>query len=122
MEWLKSGLGQIIALAAIASTIAGFGYAGAGYVQRLEVLEKKSSKSYSGQIIQLEKDVLSINERLSLLSDLPGLRESLNSVEKGNVSLTAQHESLKNKIVSVEKDIEKLEIKLDSYNDNPLAN
>ena len=122
MEWLKSGLGQIIALAAIASTIAGFGYAGAGYVQRLEILEKKSSKSYASQITQLEKDVVVINEKLTLLTDLPGLKRSLNSVEQENASLTAQYEALQNKFVSVEKDIDKLEDKLDTYNNNPLAN
>ncbi len=40
MEWLKGKLGQIIAVAALVSTIAGFGYAGAGYVARLEAVEK----------------------------------------------------------------------------------
>ena len=74
------------------------------------------------QITQLEKDVVVINEKLTLLSDLPGLRKSLNSVEQGNASLTAQYEALQSKFVSVEKDIDKLEDKLDTYNDNPLAN
>lgn len=41
MEWVKGKLGQIIALFALVSTIAGFGYAGAGYVTRLEAVEKK---------------------------------------------------------------------------------
>jgi hypothetical protein len=41
MEWFKSKAGQLIALATIVSTLAGFGYAGAGYVNRLENLEKK---------------------------------------------------------------------------------
>ena len=40
MEWFKSKAGQLIALATIVSTLAGFGYAGAGYVNRLENLEK----------------------------------------------------------------------------------
>ena len=41
MEWFKSKAGQLIALATIVSTLAGFGYAGAGYVNRLENLENK---------------------------------------------------------------------------------
>ena len=41
MEWFKSKAGQVIALVTIVSTLAGFGYAGAGYVNRLENLETK---------------------------------------------------------------------------------
>ena len=47
MEWLKGKLGQIIAVAALVSTIAGFGYTGAGYVTRLEAVEKRSGVSLS---------------------------------------------------------------------------
>ena len=50
MEWLKGKLGQIIAVAALISTIAGFGYTGAGYVARLEAVEKKSGVSYASPV------------------------------------------------------------------------
>ena len=41
MDWFKGKMGQIIALVSIVGTLAGFGYTGAGYVNRLENLEKK---------------------------------------------------------------------------------
>ena len=44
MEWFKSGAGQLIALVTIIGTLAGFGYTGASYVNRLENLEKKIIK------------------------------------------------------------------------------
>ena len=54
MDWIKNRLGQVIALAALVSTIAGFGYAGAGYVARLEAVEQKSGVSYTPQLKALE--------------------------------------------------------------------
>ena len=41
MEGFKGKTGQLIALVGIVSTLAGFGYTGATYVNRLENLEKK---------------------------------------------------------------------------------
>ena len=41
MEWFKGKAGQLIALVGIISTLAGFGYTGATYVNRIENLEKK---------------------------------------------------------------------------------
>jgi len=41
MDWVKGKIGQIIALVSIVGTLAGFGYTGATYVNRIENLEKK---------------------------------------------------------------------------------
>ena len=41
MDWFKSTTTQIIALVGIISTLAGFGYTGATYVNRIENLETK---------------------------------------------------------------------------------
>ena len=41
MEWFQSKTTQIIALVTIIGTLAGFGYTGATYVNRLENLEAK---------------------------------------------------------------------------------
>ena len=41
MNFLESKLAQIVALGGLIATIAGFGYTGAGYVQRIEALEAK---------------------------------------------------------------------------------
>tara|TARA_R100000544_G_scaffold23957_1_gene12033 strand:+ start:106 stop:399 length:294 start_codon:yes stop_codon:yes gene_type:complete len=77
MEWLKGKLGQVIAIAALVSTIAGFGYTGAGYVTRLEVVEKRSGVSYDAELkalsdidVVLEKDVLVLKARIKALEDL----------------------------------------------------
>lgn len=77
MEWLKGKLGQIIAVAALVSTIAGFGYTGAGYVTRLEAVEKRSGVSYTADLealadvdVVLEKDVLVLKTRIKALEDL----------------------------------------------------
>ena len=41
MEWFKGKAGQLIALASIVGILAGFGYTGATYVNRIEDLEAK---------------------------------------------------------------------------------
>tara|TARA_R110000787_G_scaffold82172_2_gene177847 strand:+ start:403 stop:696 length:294 start_codon:yes stop_codon:yes gene_type:complete len=77
MEWLKGKLGQVIAVAALVSTIAGFGYTGAGYVTRLEAVEKRSGVSYDAELkalsdvdVVIEKDVLVLKARIKALEDL----------------------------------------------------
>ena len=67
MEWLKGKLGQVIAVAALVSTIAGFGYTGAGYVTRLEAVEKRSGISYKKELqaltdtdVAIEKEIFRI--------------------------------------------------------------
>ena len=44
MDWFQNKTTQIIALVGIVGTLAGFGYTGAEYVNRLENLEAKSIK------------------------------------------------------------------------------
>ena len=77
MEWLKGKLGQVIGVAALVSTIAGFGYTGAGYVTRLEAVEERSGVSYDAEVKALsdvdgiiEKDVLVLKARIKALEDL----------------------------------------------------
>ena len=67
MEWFKSKAGQLIALATIVSTLAGFGYAGAGYVNRLENLEAKI-----GGIGDTKQAQQIIEERLFLQESIVG--------------------------------------------------
>ena len=45
MEFFQKKTTQIIALVTIIGTLAGFGYTGATYVNRLENLEKKQSRT-----------------------------------------------------------------------------
>ena len=122
MEWFKSKAGQVIALATIVSTLAGFGYAGAGYVNRLENLEKKvtgiaSTKSGLQDIEErfagIETSVEYINKSID-----EGINVSLKAQASTVSSLKAQIEGISVAIDAIEEDIDKLE----SNNTNPLAN
>ena len=121
MEWFKSKAGQVIALATIVSTLAGFGYAGAGYVNRLENLEKKvtgiaSTKSGLQDIEErfagIETSVEYINKSID-----EGINVSLRTQSSYINSLKAQIEGISVAIDAIEEDIDKLET-----SDNPLAN
>jgi len=125
MEWFKSKSGQVIALVTIVSTLAGFGYAGAGYVNRLENLEKKvtgiaTTKSGLQEIEKrfetLETSLEYINK--SLDSENTGLISKIDTNDESINLVKAQLEGLSVAVRSLEKDVEKLEDK----NTNPLAN
>ena len=60
MDWFKGKIGQIIALASIVGTLAGFGYTGATYVNRIENLEKKI-----GTLVETEDAQQAIEERFA---------------------------------------------------------
>jgi peptidoglycan hydrolase CwlO-like protein len=119
MEWFKSKGGQIIALATIVSTLAGFGYAGAGYVNRLENLEKKI-----GGIGETEDAQQQIEQRFTgietsveyLEKQIDGIKIPDNSDDIS--SLKAQLSGLSISVKELEKDVDKLE----NSNSNPLAN
>ena len=78
MDWLKGKLGQVIAVAALVGTIAGFGYAGAGYVARLEAVEKKSGVSYASQLKALDNMDNSLTQDIIILrGEIKTLRNEL---------------------------------------------
>jgi len=122
MEWFKSKGGQIIALATIVSTLAGFGYAGAGYVNRLENLEKKiggigetedAQQEIEQRFAGIETSVEYINKTID-----EDLIVSLKSQATTVSSLKAQLSGLSISVKELEKDVDKLE----NSNSNPLAN
>ena len=114
MEWFKSKGGQIIALATIVSTLAGFGYAGAGYVNRLENLEKKI-----GGLGETEDAQQEIEERFTgIETSVEYLEKQIDGIKIPDISgLKAQIEGLSVSVKNLEEDISKLE-----GNKNPLAN
>jgi len=121
MEWFKSGAGQVIALVTIVGTLAGFGYTGATYVNRLENLEKKvtgiaTTKSGLQDIEErfagIETSVEYINKSID-----EGINVSLRTQSSYINSLKAQIEGISVAIDAIEEDIDKLET-----SDNPLAN
>ena len=125
MEWFKSGAGQLIALVTIIGTLAGFGYTGATYVNRLENLEKKIIKLKEtdddlGEIEKrfetLETSIEYINK--SLDNESTGLIAKIDNNNGSISSVKSQLEGLSVAVRSLEKDVEKLE----DGNSNPLAN
>ena len=71
MDWVKGKIGQIIALVSIIGTLAGFGYTGATYVNRIENLEKKV-----GRIQGTEDAQQAIEERFA------GIETSVSFINK----------------------------------------
>ena len=124
MEWFKSGAGQLIALVTIIGTLAGFGYTGATYVNRIENLEAKvvtitTTKSGLQDIEKrfegIETSVEYINK--SLDSENTGLISKIETNDESINLVKAQLEGLSVAVRSLEKDVEKLE----EDNTNPLA-
>ena len=118
MEWFKSKAGQLIALATIVSTLAGFGYAGAGYVNRLENLEKKK-----GGLGETEDAQQLIEERFA------GIETSVEYLEKQIDGIKIPDNSdkisdIKASVAGLTNDVERLIIDIEKLegNKNPLAN
>ena len=116
MEWFKSGTGQIIALVGIISTLAGFGWTGATYVNRIANLESKlatvgQTKNAQAEIeerfVAIETSVEYINKSIdkNILVELKSQSEKI--------------ENIKSSLSGIEADIENLKEDVDG---NPLAN
>ena len=122
MEWFKSGAGQVIALVTIVGTLAGFGYTGATYVNRLENLEKKiggiedtedAQKIIEERFMAIETSVEYINKSIDegITPSLKVIAETSNETSRAVAALQAEIEYLQN-------DVDTLKNK----NNNPLAN
>ena len=116
MDWFKSGTGQIIALVGIVSTLAGFGWTGATYVNRIANLESKlatvgQTKNAQAEIeerfVAIETSVEYINKSIdkNILVELKSQSEKI--------------ENIKSSLSGIEADIENLKEDVDG---NPLAN
>tara|TARA_R110002012_G_scaffold263254_1_gene445955 strand:- start:494 stop:841 length:348 start_codon:yes stop_codon:yes gene_type:complete len=114
MEWFENKTTQIIALVGIVGTLAGFGYTGAEYVNRLENLET--------QIVGIddtEDAQQAIEERFaSIETSVEYINKSLDSIViPDNSDLKANIATLNASVKRMQTDIEQLENK----NKNPLA-
>ena len=125
MEWFENKTTQIIALVTIVGTLAGFGYTGATYVNRIENLERKVEKTKEtddglGEIEKrfetLETSIEYINK--SLDNESTGLITKIDNNNGAISSVKSQLEGLSVAVRSLEKDVEKLE----DSNTNHLAN
>jgi|TARA_R100001163_G_C5059826_1_gene196544 hypothetical protein len=115
MNFLESKLAQLIALASIVATLAGFGYTGATYVNRLENLEAQI-----GGIGDTENAQKVIEERFaSIETSVEYINKSIDSlVIPDNSDLKASIAGLTLSVERMQLDIEELE----DSNKNPLAN
>ena len=113
MDWFQSKTGQLIALATIVSTLAGFGYTGATYVNRIANLEAKI-----GGIGEAEDEMKIIEERFaSIETSVQFLEKEIDNIEVPDVT------EIKTDIATIKADLESLErdlSKLENKSDNPL--
>ena len=102
MDWLKGKLGQVIAVAALVSTIAGFGYAGAGYVARLEAVEKKSGVSYASQLKALDNMDNSLTQDIIVLrGELKTLRNELDILSNQVKRIEKKQDDAGNPLITI---------------------
>ena len=121
MDWFQSKTTQLIALAGIVSTLAGFGYTGATYVNRIENLEKKITKyvnetdALTDKIVGLDKQVVAVDEQIKSLNIET---QDLSPIKTDIVMLQTSVAGINASIDSMYDDVQALKNK----NDNPLAN
>ena len=112
MNWFENKTTQIIALVGIVGTLAGFGYQGAEYVNRLENLEAQI-----GGISDTESAQKVIEERFaSIETSVQFLEKEIDNVEVPDVTeIKTDIATIKAGLDSLEKTIDKLQT------GNPLA-
>ena len=112
MNWFENKTTQLIALAGIVTTLAGFGYTGATYVNRIDNLE-----SQIGGIGDTEQAQKVIEERFATIeTSVQYLEKQINDIDVPDVT------EIKTDIATIKADIQSLDkaiSKLD--NKNPLA-
>ena len=122
MDWFQSRAAQLIGLVSIVGTLAGFGYTGATYVNRIENLEKKIGRLEGTEDAQQE-----IEERFSAIetsveyinktiddSILPEVKENSNMVKVLDLDIS----TIDVEITNLENRVGRIE----DQDDNPLAN
>ena len=111
MDWLQSKTTQVIALVGIVSTLAGFGYTGATYVNRIANLEAKI-----GGIGDTKQAQKAIEERFaSIETSVQFLEKEIDGVEIPDVT------EIKTDIATIKAEISSLEQKIAENNKNPLS-
>jgi len=122
MEWFENKTTQIIALVGIVGTLAGFGYTGATYVNRLENLEaqiggiddtESAQKIIEERFASIETSVDYINKSID-----EGINPSLKTIAQTSNGMSQDIVALEAEVKFIQDEIDKI---LDE-NKNPLAN
>ena len=109
MDWLQNKTTQFIALAGIVGTLAGFGYTGATYVNRIENLEAKARQAKEteqgvdeviNRIEALETSVSYINKTIdeTILIKIDGQSNKVEAIKSDMSGMKADIESVKTDI------------------------
>ena len=116
MDWFQNKTTQIIALVGIVGTLAGFGYTGAEYVNRLENLEAKI-----GGIGDTEQKQKLIEERFAgIEKSVQYLEKQIDGISVPDVTeIKTDIATIKADIQSLNKEVDKIEAKMNDK--NPLA-
>ena len=108
MDWFQSRAAQLIGLVSIVGTLAGFGYTGATYVNRIENLEKKIGRLEGTEDAQQE-----IEERFS------AIETSVEYINKTiDDSIVPEVKENSNMVQLLDYRVKRIE----DQDDNPLAN
>jgi 3-dehydroquinate dehydratase len=122
MEFFQKKTTQIIGLVTIIGTLAGFGYTGATYVNRLENLEKKiggiaetedSTAALENRFVAIETSIEFINRSID-----EGLVIEVREIQGQVNTMAVNISALQTRAVSLEKQVDKLE----DADSNPLLN
>jgi len=118
MNWFENKTTQLIALAGIVTTLAGFGYTGATYVNRIENLETKAR-----QAKETEQGVDEVIIRIEALET--SVKYINKTIDETILIKINQVEVIKSNMSGIKADVEsiKTDIKiLKEAKSNPLAN
>ena len=121
MDWLQNKTTQFIALAGIIGTLAGFGYTGATYVNRIENLETKAQ--------QAKETEQGVDEVINRIKALETSVSYMNKIIDETILIKIDSQS--NKVEAIKSDMSGMKADIESVktdikifkeeNKNPLA-